>query len=134
MSINNSVPVHNDWAAAYYIIVFCELLPRTDTEDIRNPLLSSLILAAPVVALPVLYRGVDDIEVGQQQRVEAHLPGVVFHSHGLPKAGSPMFVSCPLFSFGTVCRPAVQPLSSSTAVSRSGNTLRYMVYPSFLRR
>lgn len=28
----------------------------------------------------------------------------------------------------------VQPLSSSTAVSRSGNTLRYMVYPSFLRR
>ena len=42
MSINDSVPVHNDWAAAYYIIVFCELIPRTDTEDIRNPLLSSL--------------------------------------------------------------------------------------------
>ena len=37
-----TVPVHNDWAAAYYIIVFCELIPRTDTEDIRNPLLSSL--------------------------------------------------------------------------------------------
>ena len=42
MSINDSVPVHNDWDAAYYIIVFCELIPRTDTEDIRNPLLSSL--------------------------------------------------------------------------------------------
>ena len=25
-----------------HIIVFCELIPRTDTEDIRNPLLSSL--------------------------------------------------------------------------------------------
>ena len=131
MSINDSVPVHNDWAAAYYIIVFCELIPRTDTEDIRNPLLSSLILAAPVVALSVFNRWVDDIEVGQQQGVEAHLPGVILHPHGLPKAGSPMFVSCPLFSFDTVCRPAVQPLSSSTAVSRSGNTLRYMVYPPF---
>ena len=75
MSINDSVQVHNDWDAAYYIIVFCELIPRTDTEDIRNPLLSSLILAAPVVALPVLHRGVDHIEVGQQQGVEAHLPG-----------------------------------------------------------
>ena len=134
MNINDSVPVHNDWAAAYYIIVFCELIPRTDTEDIRNPLLSSLILAAPVVALSVFNRWVDDIEVGQQQGVEAHLPGVILHPHGLPKAGSPMFISCPLFSFGTVCRPAVQPLSSSTAVSRSGNTLRYMVYPPFLRR
>ena len=40
--INDSVPVHNDWDAAYYIIVLCELIPRTDTEDIRNPLLSSL--------------------------------------------------------------------------------------------
>ena len=40
----------------------------------------------------------------------------------------------PLFSFGTVCSPAAQPLSSSTAVSRIGNTLRYMVYPSFRRR
>ena len=40
--INESVPVHNDWDAAYYIIVFCELIPRTDTEDIRSPLLSSL--------------------------------------------------------------------------------------------
>ena len=48
---------------------------------------TGLVLAAPVVALPVLYRGIDDIEVGQQQRVEAHLPGVVFHPHGLPKAG-----------------------------------------------
>ena len=42
MSINDSGPVHNDWAAAYYIIVFCELIPRTDTDEIRNPLLSSL--------------------------------------------------------------------------------------------
>ena len=43
---------------------------------------------------------------------------------------------CPVISFSSVfcgiffC-PAAQPLSSSTAVSRSGNTLRYMVYPSF---
>jgi hypothetical protein len=51
---------------------------------------TGLVLAAPVVALPVLYRGVDDIEVGQQQRVEAHLLGVVFHPHGLPKAGLPL--------------------------------------------
>ena len=36
MSINDSGPVHNDWAAAYYIIIFCELIPRTDTEDIRK--------------------------------------------------------------------------------------------------
>ena len=48
---------------------------------------AGLVLTAPVVALLVLHRGVDDIEVGQQQRVEAHLPGVVFHPHGLPKAG-----------------------------------------------
>jgi len=48
---------------------------------------AGLVLTAPVVALPVLYRGVDDIEVGQQQRVEAYLLGVVFHPHGLPKAG-----------------------------------------------
>jgi len=48
---------------------------------------AGLVLAADVVALPVLYRGVDDIEVGQQQRVEAHLLGVVFHPHGLSKAG-----------------------------------------------
>ena len=48
---------------------------------------AGLVLAAAVVALPVLHRGVDDIEVGQQQRVEAHLLGVVFHPHGLPKAG-----------------------------------------------
>ncbi len=48
---------------------------------------AGLILAAHVVALPVFYRGVDHIEVGQQQRVEAHLLGVVFHPHGLPKAG-----------------------------------------------
>ena len=33
--------IYND-PLAYYIIVFCELIPRTDTEDIRNPLLSSL--------------------------------------------------------------------------------------------
>ena len=33
---------HNDWDAAYYIIVLCELIPRTDTEDLRNPLHSSL--------------------------------------------------------------------------------------------
>ena len=46
--INDSVPVRNDWAAAYYIIVFCELIPRTDTEDIRNPLLSSLRKAQSV--------------------------------------------------------------------------------------
>ena len=48
---------------------------------------AGLVLAAPVVALPVLYRGVDDIEVRQQQRVKTHLLGVVFHPHGLPKAG-----------------------------------------------
>ena len=48
---------------------------------------AGLVLAAAVVALPVLYRGVDHIEVGQQQRVKAHLLGVVFHPHGLPKAG-----------------------------------------------
>ena len=48
---------------------------------------AGLVLAAAVVALPVLHRGVDDIEVSQQQRVEAHLLGVVFHPHGLPKAG-----------------------------------------------
>ena len=48
---------------------------------------AGLVLAAPVVALLVLYRGVDHIEVGQQQRIEAHLLGVVFHPHGLPKAG-----------------------------------------------
>ena len=48
---------------------------------------AGLVLAAPVVALPVLYRRVDHIKVGQQQRVEAHLLGVVFHPHGLPKAG-----------------------------------------------
>ena len=46
---------------------------------------------------------------------------------------------CPVISFlsvfcGIFFCPAVQPLSSSTAVSRSGNTLRYMVYPSLLRR
>jgi len=48
---------------------------------------AGLVLAAAVVALPVLYRGVDDIEVRQQQRVKTHLLGVVFHPHGLPKAG-----------------------------------------------
>ena len=43
---------------------------------------------------------------------------------------------CPVISFSSVfcgiffC-PAAQPLSSSAAVSRSGNTLRYMVYPPF---
>ena len=37
MSINDSVPVHNDWDAAYYIIVFCELIPQTGTGDIRSP-------------------------------------------------------------------------------------------------
>ena len=45
----------------------------------------------------------------------------------------------PVISFSSVfcgiffC-PEAQPLSSSTEVSRSGNTLRYMVYPSFRRR
>ena len=48
---------------------------------------TGLILAAPVVALPVLHRGVDHIEVGQQQGVETHLSGVILHPHGLPKAG-----------------------------------------------
>ena len=47
---------------------------------------AGLVLAAAVVALPVLHRGVNDIEVGQQQRVKTHLLGVVFHPHGLPKA------------------------------------------------
>ena len=55
----------------------------------------------------------------------------ILHPHGLPKAGSPMFVSCQLFSFGTVCRPAAQPLSSSTAAKSSANTLRYIVFPPF---
>ena len=50
---------------------------------------TGLILAAPVVALPVLHRGVDHIEVGQQQGVETHLPGVILHPHGLPEAGVP---------------------------------------------
>ena len=152
---------------------------------------AGLILAAPVVALPVLHRGVDHIEVGQQQGVETHLPGVILHPHGLPEAGvrlcrrsdnrrpprrcrwhsrsaasmtpgmdciscsmpqkqpparymtfsvvsiymlpSPdISEDCPVISFSSVfcgiffC-PAAQPLSSSTAVSRSGNALRYMV-------
>ncbi len=33
--------------------------------------------------------GVDDVEVSQQQRVKAHLFGVVLHPHGLPEAGVP---------------------------------------------
>ena len=48
---------------------------------------AGLVLAAPVVALPVLHRGVDDIEIGQQQRVKAHLLGVILHAHCFPKAG-----------------------------------------------
>ena len=48
---------------------------------------AGLVLAAAVVALPVLHRGVDDIEVGQQQRVKAHLLGVILHAHRFPKAG-----------------------------------------------
>ena len=48
---------------------------------------AGLILAAPVVTLSVLHRGVDHIEVSQQQRVETHLLGVVFHPHSLPEAG-----------------------------------------------
>jgi hypothetical protein len=48
---------------------------------------SGLVLTSYVVTLSVFNRGVDHIEVSQQQRVEAHLLGVVFHPHGLPKAG-----------------------------------------------
>ena len=33
-----------------------------------HPVYAGLVLAAAVVALPVLHRGVDDIEVGQQRR------------------------------------------------------------------
>ena len=48
---------------------------------------AGLILAAPVVALPVLHRGVDDVEVRQQQGIQAHLLRVILHPNGLPEAG-----------------------------------------------
>ena len=48
---------------------------------------AGLVLAAPIVALPVLYRRVDNVVIGKQQRIEAHLVGVVFHPHGFSKAG-----------------------------------------------
>ena len=51
---------------------------------------AGLVLASDVVALPVLHRGVDDVEVSQQQRVKTHLLGVVFHPNGLPEAGVPL--------------------------------------------
>ncbi|CAN4019464.1 Glutathione import ATP-binding protein GsiA, partial [Dysosmobacter welbionis] len=47
------------------------------------------------------------------------------------KASPSMFVSCPLFSFGTVCCPTAQPLSSSTEAKSSANTLRYIAFPPF---
>ena len=50
---------------------------------------AGLVLASDVVSLPVFHCGVDDVEVSQQQRVKAHLFGVVFHPHGLPEAGVP---------------------------------------------
>ena len=42
-----------------------------------------------------------------------------------------MFVSCPLFSFGTVCCPTAQPLSSSAEAKSGANTLRYITFPPF---
>ena len=49
---------------------------------------AGLVLTAHVVALPVPYRGVYHVEVRQQQRVQTYPLGVVFHPHGLPKAGA----------------------------------------------
>ena len=80
-------------------------------------------------------------EIDRLIHLKKHLGGMTMSKlisiYMLPS--SDISEGCPVISFSSVfcdiffC-PAVQPLSSSTAVSRSGNTLRYMVYPSFLRR
>ena len=46
-----------------------------------------LILTAHIIPLPVFYGGVNDIKIRQQQCVQADLPGVIGHLHGLTKAG-----------------------------------------------
>lgn len=48
---------------------------------------SGLVLGAPVIPLPVFHRGVDDVEVGQQQGVQADLVRVIGHLHCFPEAG-----------------------------------------------
>ena len=48
---------------------------------------AGLILTASVVSLLFFHRGIDDVEVRQQQRVKAYLLGVVFHPHGFSEAG-----------------------------------------------
>ena len=47
---------------------------------------AGLVLASDVIPLPVLHRGVDDVEIRQQQRVKAHLFGVVLHPHGFTES------------------------------------------------
>ena len=47
---------------------------------------AGLVLRAPVVPLPVFHGGVYDVEIGQQQRVKAHLLRVVLDPHRLAKA------------------------------------------------
>ena len=51
---------------------------------------AGLVLASDVIALPVLYCRVDDIEVSQQQGIQAHLLRVVLHPHSLSEAGVPL--------------------------------------------
>ena len=62
-------------------------LPDLTAVEPSGPIVLNEEQEAPVVALPVLHRGVDHIEVGQQQGIETHLSGVILHPHGLPKAG-----------------------------------------------
>ena len=48
---------------------------------------TGLILTAPVVALPVFYRRINNIEVSQKQGIKTHLLRIILHPHGLPKSG-----------------------------------------------
>ena len=113
------------------ITVFCELIPRTDTEDIRNPLLSSLRKAQS--AGPHCWYS-SARHWGTPDRQWTHDQGENLR-HGF----WPLYGACRGSDPPVPPRQALQwalwkPLSSSTAVSRSGNTLQYMVYPSFRRR
>ena len=78
---------------------------------------AGLVLAAAVVALPVLHRGVDDIEVGQQRRTAG-----VFLISGQPtsaaSACSMSFCSVSACFFSvmapTMGSPTILPLRSTT--------------------
>ena len=47
---------------------------------------AGLVLGAHIVALPVFHGGIDHIEVGQQQCVQAYLLRVIFHPNRFPES------------------------------------------------